>query len=54
MPTPSELREEADAAERLSVVLSYARDKQWLLEKAEALRQQADRQEQTTHRPRER
>lgn len=54
MTSPRELREEADASERLASVVSYLRDKQWLLEKARTLRDQADRQEQTARRPRER
>lgn len=54
MPTPEELRKEADDAEAMARMVSYAPDKRWLLEKAEALRQQADRQERTAHRPRDR
>jgi hypothetical protein len=54
MPTPEELREEARAAEEMARVVSYAPDRRWLAAKAEALRQQADRQEQTAHRPRKR
>jgi hypothetical protein len=52
MPTSQELRDEADASERLASVMSYARDKEWLKDKAKALREQAERQERTSHRPR--
>jgi hypothetical protein len=47
MPTSDELREEADATDRLARLVSYAPDKAWLNEKAEALRRQAERQDQT-------
>jgi hypothetical protein len=53
MPTPRELRDEAVATERLARMVSFGPDRQWLTDKAEALRHQAERQEQTAHRPRQ-
>lgn len=44
--TPEQLRREADEAETLSRVVSYARDKAWLGDKAAELRRQADLLEQ--------
>lgn len=46
MATPKELREEAEATDEIARQVSYAPDKRWLKDKAEALRRQADRQEQ--------
>lgn len=51
MPTPQELREEADATEALARLVSYGPDKAWLIEKAEALRREAERQEGVAKRP---
>jgi hypothetical protein len=50
MPTPKELREEAVASARLARLVASASDKRWLNTKAEALRRQADRQEQERRR----
>ena len=50
MPTPEELRQEADAAEAMARLVSYAPDKSWLQDKAAALRHEADRQEQIARR----
>ncbi|HEY9217425.1 MAG TPA: hypothetical protein VIO94_05200 [Phenylobacterium sp.] len=46
MPSSQELREEADSADRLARLVSYAPDKKWLTDKAKALRQTADRQDE--------
>ncbi len=50
MPTPEELRKEAEATEAMAKLVSYGPDKAWLNEKAEALRREADRQEQIAKR----
>lgn len=50
MPTPHELRQEAEATDALARLVSYAPDKAWLHDKAEALRREADRQEQIARR----
>ena len=42
MKSPEQLLAEAEEAERLAAVVSYARDKQALLEKAAELRRQAE------------
>lgn len=48
MPTPQELRNEAAEADELAKLVSYAPDKQWLKDKAEALRHHAECQEKTS------
>ncbi|MEW5683537.1 MAG: hypothetical protein AB1942_01320 [Pseudomonadota bacterium] len=50
MPTPQELRQEAEATEKMARLVSYGPDKAWLHDKAEALRREADRQEQIAKR----
>jgi hypothetical protein len=49
--TPEELRREAAEAERMAGLVSFGRDKAWLLSKAAELRHQADRLEQRSWRP---
>jgi hypothetical protein len=52
--TPEELRKEASAAEFMARLVSYGRDKEWLVAKAAALRHEADRLEERSWRPEER
>lgn len=56
--TPEELRKEAQATEALARFVSYGRDKEWLLARAQELREQADRlarqSEERSWRPTER
>ena len=49
--TPDDLRKEANAAEFLARLVSYARDKQWLAARAADLRRQADLLEQRSWAP---
>jgi hypothetical protein len=48
--TSQELRDEAKATDDVADLVSYAPDRQWLKDKAEALRHEADRQEQCARR----
>ena len=49
--TAEELRKEASAAESMARVVSYAKDRTWLLAKATELRRQADLLEQRSWKP---
>jgi hypothetical protein len=51
MASAKELREEAEAAEAIARMVSYGPDRQSLKDRAEALRREADRQEQRARRP---
>jgi hypothetical protein len=52
--TPDDLRREAEAAERLSQLVSYQPDKAWLNAKAVELRRLAERMEARSWLPRDR
>lgn len=49
--TPEDLRKEAKAAEFMASVVSYGRDKEWLLAKAADLRRQAETLEERSWAP---
>ena len=50
MRTPEDLRREAGEAEATARIVSYAKDRAWLIAKAAELRHQADRLEQLARR----
>lgn len=52
--TPADLRKEASETEAMARLVSYGRDKQWLMAKAAELRHQADRLESRSFAPVER